>query len=89
MLNRELNLKTIPALASRAGNQRQLITVAGLTMTRTSAQRGQQRCRVVQTSLEPVQVRPWPFSFEHGDLLSEGEDFESGIAPTANENSEG
>jgi len=42
-----------------------------------------------EESVEPVQVRPLPFAFEHGDLLSEGEDFESGIAPTANENSEG
>jgi hypothetical protein len=31
----------------------------------------------------------WPFPFQHGDLLSEGEDFEGGIASTANEGSDG
>jgi hypothetical protein len=30
-----------------------------------------------------------PFAFQHGDLLAEGEDFESGIASTAKEDSDG
>jgi hypothetical protein len=30
--------------------------------------------------VQGVQCRLRPFSFEHGDLLSEGEDFESGVA---------
>jgi hypothetical protein len=36
-----------------------------------------------------VQFRPRPFPFQHGDLLSEGEDFEGGIASTAKEDSNG
>jgi hypothetical protein len=36
-----------------------------------------------------LEVQFWsrPFPFQHGDLLSEGEDFEGGIASTANEDS--
>ncbi len=36
-----------------------------------------------------VQFWPRPFPFQHGDLLSEGEDFEGGIAPSAKEDSDG
>ena len=36
-----------------------------------------------------VQFWPRPFPFQHGDLLSEGEDFERGIASTAKEGSDG
>ena len=42
-----------------------------------------------EESVQPVQYWSRPFAFEHGDLLSEGEDFESGIAPTAKEDPEG
>ena len=38
--------------------------------------------------VEGVQGRPRPFAFEHGDLLSEGEDFEGGIASTAEEDTD-
>ena len=40
---------------------------------------------------QPVQGVQWPrpFSFQHGYLLSEGEDFEGGIATTAKENPDG
>jgi hypothetical protein len=30
-----------------------------------------------------------PFAIEHGDLLAEREDFQSGVGPTALEDSEG
>ncbi len=36
-----------------------------------------------------VQFRPGPFPFQGGDLLSKGEDFEGGIASTADEDSNG
>jgi len=39
-------------------------------------------------SVQPVQDWTRPFAFEHRDLLSEGQDFESSITPTAKENSE-
>jgi hypothetical protein len=35
-----------------------------------------------EESVQRVQYWPRPFAFEHGDLLSEGEDFERGIAST-------
>ena len=53
-------------------------------MTRTSVQRDQKRRRVVQKNLSRVQGSR-PFAFEHGDLLSEGEDFEGRIGSTAEE----
>ena len=42
-----------------------------------------------EESVQGVQFWPWPFPFEHGDLLSEGEDFEGGIGSTAKEDSDG
>jgi hypothetical protein len=36
-----------------------------------------------EESVQGIEFRPWPFSFEHGDLLSEGQNFEGGIASTA------
>ena len=42
-----------------------------------------------EESVQRVQYWPRPFAFEHGDLLSEGEDFEGGIASTAEEDSDG
>jgi hypothetical protein len=42
-----------------------------------------------EESVPPVQHGPRPFTFEHGKLLSEGEDLESGIASIAKEDSEG
>jgi hypothetical protein len=38
-----------------------------------------------EASVQGVQYGPRPLAFEHGDLLTEGEDFEGGIAPTAKE----
>ena len=38
-----------------------------------------------EESVQGVQYWPRPLAFEHGDLLSEGEDFEGGIASTAKE----
>ena len=38
--------------------------------------------------VQPIQAGPRPFTFEHGDLLSEGEDFEGGVAPMAEEDAE-
>lgn len=35
-----------------------------------------------------IQFWPWPFSFEHGDLLSEGQNFEGGITSTAEKHSD-
>ena len=41
-----------------------------------------------EEAVEAGQRRPRPLSFEHGDLLSEREDFQGGIAATANEHAE-
>src|SRR5215472_16140798 len=43
---------------------------------------------IPKESVEPVQGWTRPFAFEHRDLLSEGQDFESRITPTAKENPE-
>jgi hypothetical protein len=42
-----------------------------------------------EESVQPVNHGVRTFAFEHRNLLSEGEDFESCITPTAKENSEG
>ena len=42
-----------------------------------------------EESVQPVQRWPWPFTLEHGKLLWEGEDLESGIASVAKEDAEG
>ena len=42
-----------------------------------------------EESVQGVQFWPRPFPFQHGDLLSEGEDFEGGIASTAKEDADG
>ena len=39
--------------------------------------------------VQGVQFWPRPLPFQHGDLLSEGKDFEGGIASTAKEHSDG
>ena len=38
--------------------------------------------------VQRVQYGPRSLAFEHGDLLAEGEDFESGVAATAQEDAE-
>src|SRR5215469_5596000 len=43
---------------------------------------------IPKESVQPVQGWTRPFAFEHRDLLSEGQDFESCITPTAKENPE-
>jgi hypothetical protein len=35
-----------------------------------------------------TQIGAWTFLFEHGNLLSQGEDLKGGVAPTAEEDSE-
>ena len=42
-----------------------------------------------EESVQPVQPWPRPFTLEHGKLLSDGEDLESGIASIAKEDAEG
>ena len=42
-----------------------------------------------EESVQGIQFWPRPFSFQHGYLLSEGEDFEGGIAATAKEDPDG
>ena len=42
-----------------------------------------------EESVPGVQFWPGSFPFEHGDLLSECEDLEGGIATTSEEDSEG
>jgi hypothetical protein len=59
-------------------------------MTRTSAQRDQRLRSVVQKNLSNrFNAGRLQFAFEHGKLLSEREDLESGIASIAKEDSEG
>jgi hypothetical protein len=41
-----------------------------------------------EESVQGIQFWPWPFSFEHGDLLSEGQNFEGGIPSTAEKHSD-
>ena len=38
--------------------------------------------------VEPVQFGPRPFAFEDGELLSQRQDFDRGVAPAAQENAE-
>ena len=45
--------------------------------------------RSPEESIQRVQSRPRPLAFENGDLLSEREDFQGRIAPTAKEDSDG
>ena len=42
-----------------------------------------------EESVQAVQFWAWPFPFEHGDLLSECENLEGGIAATAEEDPDG
>lgn len=61
-------------------------TVFGVTITRTSVRRGQMPRRVVQKSRSrEFNVWPRPFPFEDCDMLPEGENFEGGVAATAEE----
>ena len=39
-------------------------------------------------SVHAIQFWPWPFSFEHSDLLSEGQNFEGGITSIAEKHSD-
>src|SRR5438270_4535912 len=41
-----------------------------------------------ENSVQPVQLGPRTFTLEHGELLSQCQNLESGIAPTAQENAE-
>ena len=41
-----------------------------------------------EESIQGIQFWPRPFSFEHGDLLSEGQNFEGGIRSTAEKHSD-
>jgi len=41
-----------------------------------------------EEAIQAIQFWPWPFSFEHGDLLSEGQNFEGGIPSTAEKHSD-
>jgi hypothetical protein len=41
-----------------------------------------------EEAIEASQRRPWPLAFEHGDLVSEREDFQGDIAATADEHAE-
>jgi hypothetical protein len=41
-----------------------------------------------EESVQTIQFWTWPFSFEHGDLLSEGQNFEGGIPSTAEKHSD-
>ena len=38
--------------------------------------------------VQPIQTGTGPFPFENRDLLSEGEDFEGGVAATAEEHAD-
>ena len=42
-----------------------------------------------EKSVQAVQFWTWPFPLEHGDLLSECENLEGGIATTAEEDPDG
>jgi len=65
--------------------------VSGFTRTRKSVQRDQHWRSVVQKSRskEFTFGRDRPFPFHHGELLSQGEDFEGDIASTAKEDPDG
>jgi hypothetical protein len=41
-----------------------------------------------EEAVEASQRRPWPLAFEHGDLLSEREDLQGGLAAIADEHAE-
>ena len=62
------------------------MTVSGSTMTRTSAPAGPATAKgYPEESVQPVQHWSRSFALEHGDLLSEGEDLESRIGSTLEE----
>jgi len=42
-----------------------------------------------KNSVQPVSDGPWPFAFQHRDLLPEGQHLQRDITPTVKENSEG
>ena len=58
-------------------------------MRRTSAHRTTGDAGSPEEPVQTVQGRPRLFAFEHGDLLSEGENFEGGVAATAEEHPDG
>jgi hypothetical protein len=70
--------------------RRHAITVSGFTMTRTSDHR---RHMLPQSgpeeTVEAVQGRSGPFAFEHGNLLSQSEDFKRDIQATEEEHTQG
>jgi hypothetical protein len=69
---------------SRKPARRQLMTVSGFTMTRTSAQRGRQRRKTAQKNLSSrFEMGRARLRFSTVTCLSEGEDFKSRITPTA------
>jgi hypothetical protein len=41
-----------------------------------------------EESVKRSEFWPWPLSFEHGDLLSEGQNFEGGITSTSQKHSD-
>ena len=57
-------------------------------MTRTSAQRDHTAQGRPEKPIKGVQLWPRPFAFEHGNLLSEGEDLNCSVMPTAEEDSD-
>jgi hypothetical protein len=64
----------------------QRTTVSGFTMTSTSARQGQTRRKAAQNNRSMAfQPRSGTFPMEHGKLLPEGEDFQSVVSPTAEE----
>jgi hypothetical protein len=74
---------------SRKPARRQLMTISGFTMTRTSAQRGQQRRKTAQKNLSSrFEMGRARLRFSTVTCVSEGEYFKSRITPTAKENSE-
>jgi hypothetical protein len=64
--------------------------VSGFTRTRTSVQRDQNWRSVVQKGRsKEFNFGRDLFRFQHGELLSQGEDFEGGITATAKEDPDG
>src|SRR6202161_4615274 len=74
----ETEAGAVPADHGFGFHQDQDIRPAGPTLA---------ECRPEQ-SVPAVQFWSRPFPFQHGDLLSEGEDFEGSIASTAKEDSD-
>ena len=87
-MGKKVRVLSIPAIRDRV--VKGATTVSGLTMTRASGPAGPNLPQGgPEQPVEGGQRWSRPFSLEHSYLLSEGEDFESGVTATVKEYADG